>query len=177
MRLLADQSPCQLRYSTTFRTSASMNPHDFPLTLVSNCGEYEVLLQNFLQPFKFKVSSTDDEDEYYIAVFEGMYRGELVVVKVYGSLAGCTGEQACVRAAREVRALRQLSNPSSPCPHAPGLRANFQASGTWSNCFPDDPDCQVIVMTKLPGRLIGEDILGNPDQYRRVAAAFKRALE
>ncbi|WPB01998.1 uncharacterized protein RHO25_006632 [Cercospora beticola] len=154
-----------------------MTPLDFPFTLVSNCGEHEVLLKKFLQPFKFKVSSTDDEDEYYIAVFEGVYRGKLVVIKVYGSLAGCSGEQACVRAAREVRALRRLSKPSSPCPHAPQLRASFQADGSWSDRYPNDPDCQVIVMTKLPGRLIGEDILGDPDQYRRVAAAFKRALD
>ncbi|CAK1363153.1 unnamed protein product [Cercospora beticola] len=154
-----------------------MTPLDFPFTLVSNCGEHEVLLKKFLQPFKFKVSSTDDEDEYYIAVFEGVYRGKLVVIKVYGSLAGCSGEQACVRAAREVRALRRLSKPSSPCPHAPQLRASFQADGSWSDRYPNDPDCQVIVMTKLPGRLIGEDILEDPDQYRRVAAAFKRALD
>lgn len=177
IRLLADQSQSQSQNSTTSRTSASMTPLEFPLTLMSNCGEHEVLLKKFLQPFKFKVSSTDDEDEYYIAVFEGVYRGKLVVIKVYGSLAGCSGEQACVRAAREVRALRRLSKPSSPCPHAPTLRASFQANGSWSDRYPEDPDCQVIVMTKLPGRLIGEDILGDPDQYRRVAAAFKRALE
>ncbi|KAM3420232.1 hypothetical protein BST61_g3521 [Cercospora zeina] len=130
---------------------ASKGPLELPFTLSSNCGKHQVLLEKYLQIPNYKEAQVE-EDDFYIAVFEGKYQGEIVVVKIYGSWPGYVGEYTCIRADREVKALRQLNEPS-PCPHAPELRASFHASGHWCRGYSCAPDCHVIVMSKLPGRL------------------------
>lgn len=154
-----------------------MAPLDLPSLLRSTCGKHEVLLERYLQTLSHKEAQVDDEDDFYVVVLEGTFEDELVVIKIYGNPPGHNGYEGHKSADREVRALQRLSKSTSPCTHAPELRASFYASGYWCTGSRDAEDCSVVVMTKLPGKLIGAEVLSDLEQYRRVEGAFQEALE
>lgn len=163
--------------------SAQMARRSTPFELSSICGKHHVRLEQYLQRPSHKRGSTNKKDDFWIAVLEGVYNKEEVVVKVYGGPKEHLDEKAVSRAKREVKALRKLSNSSqsserpAASPHAPHFRASFESNGHVWNDSSSRADCHVIVMTKVHGKHIGKEILKDPYKYRLIRDAFEKALK